>query len=134
MKETADLTIGTLARAAGTKVVTVRYYEKIGLLPAPARTAGNYRRYGAEDLRRLRFIRRCRELGFTIGQLRTVLDLSSEGERECDEVDRTVRTHLAAVEAKICDLNRLADELRRIGESCTGGRVADCRIIEALSP
>ena len=134
MNEMADLTIGALAQAAATKVVTVRYYEKIGLLPAPARTVGNYRRYRAEDLRRLRFIRRCRELGFTIEQLRTLLSLSSEGERDCNLVDRTVRTHLAAIEAKIRDLDRLADELRRIGESCTGGRVADCRIIEALSP
>ena len=134
MEEIADFTIGTLARAAETKVVTVRYYEKIGLLAAPARTAGNYRRYGAEDMRRLRFIRRCRELGFTVDQVRTLLSLSSEGQRNCDEVDRIARAHLAAVEAKIADLGRLANELRRIGESCKGGRVADCRIIEALSP
>ncbi len=134
MNEIADLTIGALARAAETKVVTVRYYEKIGLLPAPARTAGNYRCYSTEDRRRLRFIRRCRELGFTIDQVRTLLSLSSDGERDCNEVDRIARTHLATIEAKIRDLDRLSEELRRIGASCQGGRVADCRVIEALSP
>src|ERR1700720_740241 len=74
------LTIGDLAKATGTKVVTVRYYEQAGLLPAPPRTSGNYRTYGADHLNRLRFIRRCRDLGFTLDQVRDLLRLSHAGD------------------------------------------------------
>ena len=82
-----DLKIGDLARATGTKVVTIRYYEKIGLLAAPDRTAGNYRSYDAAALERLRFIRRCRDLGFSLDQIRELLDLSSDVARSCADVD-----------------------------------------------
>jgi DNA-binding transcriptional MerR regulator len=126
--------IGDLAEATGTKVVTVRYYEKIGLLPAPRRTAGNYRAYDEEHLRRLRFIRRCRELGFTLDHIRDLLSLSSRDDQDCSEVDRITAEHLAAVETKMADLARLAEELRRISSCCRGGRmVGDCMIVEALS-
>lgn len=131
----SGLAIGDLARATETKVVTIRYYEKVGLLPPPRRTAGNYRAYEPAHLDRLRFIRRCRDLGFTLDQVRDLLRLSSEEDRDCAEVDRIAAQHLAAVEAKIADLARLAEELRRIGSLCRGGRrIADCRIVEALSP
>jgi len=134
MNETRDLSIGDLADATGTKVVTIRYYEKIGLLPAAPRTAGNYRAYDAASLRRLRFIRRCRDLGFTLEQVRQLLSLASDEERDCQDVDRIALEHLAAVERKVADLRRLAGELRRISHHCQGGRIGDCRIIEALSP
>lgn len=134
MNEPADLSIGDLADATGTKVVTIRYYEKIGLLPAAPRTAGNYRAYDAASLRRLRFIRRCRDLGFTLEQVRQLLSLASDEERDCKDVDRIALEHLAAVERKVADLRRLAGELRRISHRCQGGRIGDCRIIEALSP
>jgi Cu(I)-responsive transcriptional regulator len=135
MRDSSDLTIGQLAKATDTKVVTIRYYEKIGLLAPPRRTAGNYRAYEPEHLQRLRFIRRCRDLGFTLDQIRDLLRLSSDEDQECAEVDRIAAEHLFAVEQKIADLARLADELRRIGSLCQGGgRIADCRIVEALSP
>ena len=127
--------IGDLAKATGTKIVTVRYYEQIGLLPVPSRTAGNYRTYSNEHMRRLRFIRRCRDLGFTLDQIRDLLRLSSRKDEECAEVDRITAQHLIEIEQKIADLKRLAKELRRLNNCCQGkGIIADCRIIEALSP
>ncbi|PZR93600.1 MAG: MerR family transcriptional regulator [Hyphomicrobiales bacterium] len=129
------LTIGELAKETGTKVVTVRYYEQAGLLPVPPRTAANYRAYGADHLHRLRFIRRCRDLGFTLDQVRDLLRMSSQEDQPCAEVNRISGEHLTEIERKVADLTRLADELRRINARCQGsGTVADCRIIEALSP
>ena len=129
------LSIGDVAKATGVKVVTIRYYEQIGLMPAPARTEGNYRAYSQEHIRSLRFIRRCRDLGFTLEQVRDLLRLASRKNDECSEVDRITIRHLADIEAKVSDLTRLAAELRRIIECCHGdGVIADCRIIEALSP
>ena len=127
-------TIGDLAKATGTKVVTIRYYERIGLWPMPPRTQGNYRVYGREHLERLSFIRRCRELGFSLEQVRDLLALADQPNRDCCEVDQIALEHLAAVERKIADLQRLAGELRRLSAQCQGGRIAECRIIEALSP
>jgi len=132
---TSPLTIGDLAKATGTKVVTIRYYERIGLLPPPERTGGNYRAYEPMHLDRLRFIRRSRGLGFTLDQIRELLRLSSQEGKACVEVDRIAAAHLAETEEKIADLTRLAARLRRIISRCEGGGViADCRIIEALSP
>lgn len=134
MSAPTDLRIGDLADATDTKVVTIRYYEKIGLFPAPPRTSGNYRAYGPWHRDRLRFIRRCRDLGFSLGQIRELAGLSAQAERDCAAIDRVAVEHLSAVEQKIADLQKLAGELRRISRCCRGGRVADCRIIEALSP
>jgi Cu(I)-responsive transcriptional regulator len=132
---TSPLTIGDLAKSTGTKVVTIRYYERIGLLPPPERTGGNYRAYEPMHLDRLRFIRRSRGLGFTLDQIRELLRLSSQEGKACVEVDRIAAAHLAETEEKIADLTRLAARLRRIISRCEGGGViADCRIIEALSP
>lgn len=129
------LNIGGLAKATGVKVVTVRYYEQAGLMPSPPRTEGNYRAYTQEHVRRLRFIRRCRDLGFTLDQVRDLLRLASEKNQACSEVDRITNQHLTAIEEKIGDLKRLATELRRLSRCCQGGGlIADCRIIEALSP
>jgi DNA-binding transcriptional MerR regulator len=114
------LTIGDLAKATGTKVVTVRYYEQAGLLSAPPRTSG--------ITNRLRFIRRCRDLGLTLDQVRDLLRLSAQENQPCIEVNRISAEHLT-------EIDQLADELRRINGRCKGGRtIADCRIIEALSP
>lgn len=133
MKQTA--TIGGLAKESGVKVVTIRYYEQIGLLPSPARTEGNYRTYRREHLQRLLFIRRLRDLGFTLEQVRDLLRLASDRDQECDEVDHMTREHLVTVEEKIRDLQNLAAELRRLSVCCQSGtKIADCQIIEALSP
>lgn len=127
--------IGDLAKETGTKVVTIRYYEKIGLLPAPARNQGNYRVYDTAHLDRLRFIRRCRALGFSLDQIRELLTLASDAGRPCGEVDKLTADHLAEVEAKIVDLTKLAGELRRISRRCRGGgTIANCRIIEVIGP
>jgi Cu(I)-responsive transcriptional regulator len=135
MNGKSGFSIGDLANGTGTKVVTVRYYEQIGLLPMPSRTAGNYRTYSNEHIRRLRFIRRCRDLGFTIAQIRELLRLSSQKNEACAEVDRVTAQHLIEIEQKISDLKRLAKVLRRLNNFCQGdGIIADCRIIEALSP
>jgi Cu(I)-responsive transcriptional regulator len=129
------LTIGNLGRATGTKVETIRYYEKAGLLPQPARTAsGNYRAYTAAQLGRLSFVRRSRDLGFTLEQIRALLDLADQRDRDCEAVDGIAREHLAEVERKIADLSALRQELREMIDRCHHGTVAECRIIEALSP
>jgi DNA-binding transcriptional MerR regulator len=127
------LSIGALADAAGVKVVTVRYYEKVKLMPEPPRSDGNYRAYKREHLHRLRFIRRCRELGFTLAQVRELLRLSVQGKQGCSDVDRMASKHLDDIERKIGDLKRLAAELRGINRQCPGNRTIDgCRILEAL--
>ena len=128
------LTIGELGKATDTKVETVRYYERIGLLPKPARTAGNYRAYGAAELGRLSFIRRARDLGFPLDQVRALLDLSDDCTRDCATVDALASEHLREVDRKIADLTALRRELDALLTSCKGGTVADCRIIEALGP
>jgi Cu(I)-responsive transcriptional regulator len=128
------LTIGKIAGATGTKVETVRYYERIGLLPSPRRTGGNYRNYDTGHLNRLAFIRRSRALGFTVEQIKELLGLADQKERSCSAVDAIARQHLGEVERKIADLERLAQELRQLSEQCRGGTIAECRILEALSP
>lgn len=135
MASTKRFTIGKLAEETGVKVVTIRYYEQIGLMPVAPRTDGNYRTYSLEHRRRLHFIRRCRDLGFTLDQIRDLLRLSSEKTHACAEVDRIAEQHRRTVEEKLADLTRLSRELRRLSACCRGnGIIADCRIIEALSP
>ncbi len=126
--------IGELGRATTTKVETIRYYEQTGLLPAPARTSGNYRSYGEVHLARLSFIRRARDLGFSIDQVRALLDLSDDRTRDCATVDRIATEHLREVDRKIADLSALRRELSALIASCDGGTVAECRILEALAP
>lgn len=128
------LTIGDLAKATGTKVETIRYYERIGLLAAPARTGGNYRAYGDKELGRLSFIRRARDLGFAIEQVRELLSLSDQKKRSCEAVDEIAREHLADVDRKLADLKALRRELDSIIRQCGCGTIANCRIIEALAP
>ncbi len=128
-----SLTIGHLARATRCKVQTIRYYEQIGLLPEPARTAGKQRVYGREQLDRLAFIRHARELGFSIEAIRELLALGDRPDRSCERVDRIASAHLAEVERKIARLGGLRAELARMIRSCRRGRIAECRIIEVLS-
>ncbi len=128
------LTIGKLGSATGTKVETIRYYEQIGLLPAPARSAGNYRTYQGEHLRRLSFIRRARDLGFSIDQVRELMGLADRREQSCMAVNVIANQHRDAITRKIADLTALAGELDTLIESCSRNTVADCRIIEALAP
>jgi Cu(I)-responsive transcriptional regulator len=126
--------IGDLARLTGTKSETIRYYESIGLLPQVARTAGNYRRYARPHLERLSFIRRGRDLGFSLDEVRELLRLSDDRSQSCAEVDRIARLHLAEIERKVADLEALRHELRQLIGQCGHGTIGDCRIIEALAP
>ena len=128
------LNIGALAKATGTKVETIRWYESVGLLPAPGRTSGNYRTYGEAHLGRLSFIRRARDLGFSLDQVRALLALAEDRERSCDAVDAVAREHLGEVDRKIADLQALRRELDALIGQCQRGKVAECRIIEALAP
>lgn len=128
------LTIGDLSKATATKVETIRYYERIGLLAAPDRTSGNYRAYKKSDLDRLSFIRRARDLGFGLEQVRELLGLSDQKQRSCEAVDVIARDHLADVDRKLADLKALRRELDSIIRHCGCGTIAECRIIEALAP
>ena len=130
----AGFTIGRLAKATNTKVETVRYYERIGLLGEPARSGGNYRVYSEAELARLSFIRRARDLAFSIEQVRELLGLSDDRSRSCGAVDELAREHLAAVDRKIADLRALRRELGNLVEQCSHGTIANCRIIDALGP
>lgn len=126
--------IGELASATDTKVETIRYYERVGLLPKPKRTAGNYRSYEADHLGRLSFIRRARDLGFSIDQVRNLLGLADQKERSCETVDAIARQHLVEVDRKIADLKGLRRELDAVIRQCHHGTIADCRILDALAP
>lgn len=127
------LTIGRVAKAAGCKVQTIRYYEQIGLLPAPARSDGNQRLYGKADIDRLAFIRHARELGFRLEAIRDLLSLSDRPEQSCEAADAIASQQLREVERRIVRLEALKLELERMVAQCQGGRIADCRVIEVLS-
>ncbi|WP_119681978.1 MerR family transcriptional regulator [Indioceanicola profundi] len=125
--------IGGLAARSGTKVQTVRWYEQVGMLPEPARTAGNQRMYTRGDLDRLIFIRRGRELGFSLDEVRRLLSLADRVDLSCEEADVIASAHLEEVRQKIGQLRSLEAELERMLGQCRHGTVSDCRVIEALS-
>lgn len=128
-----DVSIGAAARASGVKVPTIRYYEQIGLLPAPARSDARRRMFGPDDLQRLAFIRHARELGFDMEAIATLLALQSDPHGSCAAADVIARTRLAEVERRITALETLRGELRRMVDECANGRVAECRVIETLA-
>ncbi|HEX8055239.1 MerR family transcriptional regulator [Sphingobium sp. R-7] len=127
------ITIGRLSTATGVKIETIRYYERAGLIDPPARTEGNYRSYGADDVARLGFIRRTRDLGFSLEEIRALLDLAGQRDRDCGEVDALASQHLVEVDRKIADLQSLRRQLSAAISTCAGGTVAECRILEAFS-
>jgi MerR family transcriptional regulator, mercuric resistance operon regulatory protein len=134
MAARAEIQIGELARRSGCHVETIRYYERIKLLPLPSRSAGRYRLYDLDDVRRLGFIRRARELGFTLEEARALLALSThDGRTACAEVRQLAAGHLEEVRAKIADLKAmetvLADAVRR----CDAGELPGCPLIDSLS-
>lgn len=128
-----ELSIGGLAERTGTNVQTIRYYEQIGLMPRPSRTEGNQRRYSSEHVRRLAFIRHARDLGFTIETIVTLLDLAAEPDRPCEDVIAIAEENLEVVRERLAKLRALERALKDLVASCSGGRMKDCRIIEALS-
>jgi DNA-binding transcriptional MerR regulator len=127
-----DLAIGELSRRTGVKVPTIRYYEQIGLLPSPARTEGQQRRYGPDEVRRLNFIRHARELGFEVDAIRQLLVLANHPDHSCGEAHAITRAHLDDVKDRIARLTALRDELEAM-VSCDNRSVSECRIIEVLA-
>lgn len=127
------LTIGKLGEAAGVKVPTIRYYEQIGILPEPERSAGNQRLYSGKALERLGFIRHARDLGFTLAAIRDLLSLSDKPDQSCAAADIIAKEQLAAVNARLAQLTGLKSELERMIRQCAQGTIADCRVIESLS-
>lgn len=124
--------IGEAADAAGLPAKTIRYYEEIGLLRPKARAENGYRRYGPEEVRRLRFLRRARQLGFSIEECRALLALH-EGGRASAEVKALAETRIAEIEERIRALTALRDGLRRLAAACPGDARSDCPILAALS-
>ncbi len=126
------ITRGTLAKRFDCHLETVRYYENIGLLPPPARSKAGHRLYSTDDQRRLRFILRGRELGFSIDELRSLLSLVDSKAYTCGEIHELTIDHLETVRRKIADLKRLERTLSRISDECGGGAVPDCPVIDSL--
>ena len=127
------ITIGALSERSGVNIETIRYYERIGLLPAPPRSAGRHRLYEEAHRRRLVFIRRSRELGFSLEEARTLLGLGGGHEMTCGDVNALTRHHIGAIRAKIRDLKRLERTLSNLAAQCTGQTVPECPILEALT-
>lgn len=123
--------IGELSRRTGCNIETIRYYERIGLMPAPARR-GRYRSYGGEEVARLGFVRRARELGFTLDEVRALLGLAAGGSATCAEVHDLAAAHLKDVRARIADLKRMERVLADSVRACEAGQNAGCPVIETL--
>jgi len=123
---------GELARRSGCHIETVRFYEKQGLLPAPPRTGGGHRDYGPDHLRRLVFVRRARELGFTLDQIRGLLALVDGGTLTCAEVRARTIAHVDEIRRKIDDLRVLERTLVDVAARCSGDAVPECPVIDAL--
>jgi MerR family transcriptional regulator, mercuric resistance operon regulatory protein len=124
--------IGGLSRLTGVNIETIRYYEKINMLPAPVRTEGGHRVYGPKEARILFFIRRGRELGFTLDQIRALLDLGGPGNASCAEVREIAKHHLEDIRAKINDLAKLERLLSKTVAKCSGKKAPDCPMLDIL--
>ena len=127
-----DITRGKLAKKTGCNLETIRYYEKIGLMPEPERSAAGYRQYDESHERRLKFIMRGRELGFVIADLKSLLDLVDRKVVSCGEVSKLAKRHLETVQQKIEDLRRIEEALSTTVLSCSGEDVPECPVIDAL--
>ena len=131
-KSSTTYSRGQLAKSTGVKGETIRYYEKCGLLDAPARSAGGHRIYSEDHSRRLKFIRRCRELGFAISEIDGLLSLAIAGGRSCEQVRQTTAAHLIDVQDKIKDLRKMERALKDLIVQCDADTSPDCPIIEVL--
>ena len=132
METPTRIAIGDLAKRTSTKVETVRYYERMALLPAPPRSPGGYRLYGIGHVKRLTFIRRARALGFSLHEVRTLLRLADERKRPCAEVRVVAEAHLDDVRAKIADLRAMERVLKDTVAKCADGTRSRCPVIDAL--
>ncbi|WP_374525185.1 helix-turn-helix domain-containing protein [Sphingopyxis sp.] len=132
MPPSGTISIGELSRRTGCNIETIRYYERIGILPLPVRR-GRFRRYDSAGVRRLAFVRRARELGFPLDTVRTLLTLAEGGRYGCDLARQMAETQLADVLAKRADLDRMAAVLGDLIEACGAGDAGGCPLLEALS-
>ncbi len=132
MGKTHHFGIGVLSEQTGVKIETIRYYERETLLPSPPRTPGGHRSYSEDHLKRLTFIRRSRELGFSMEEIRELLALVDGGSFTCGQVKALTLDHAASVREKIADLRRMEKILRKISAQCGGGSIPECPIIEVL--
>jgi len=123
--------IGGLSKATGVNIETIRYYEKAGVLPPPPRSDGGRRQYDSDHLARLKFVKRCRELGFTLEEVRTLLGLV-DGGYTCGEVREMTLQHQQEIKKKVTDLRRLDRTLGKLAENCEGGDAPECPVIDAL--
>lgn len=130
--EPKPYSIGTLSKQTSVHIETVRYYEREGILPQPQRGMGGQRKYGKEDIKRLTFIRRCRELGFTLKEIASLLGLVESGNYTCAEIREVTLRHADEVHQKITDLRRMESVLKHMVASCDAGDVPDCPIIDSL--
>lgn len=126
------LRIGMLSKRTGCNIETIRYYERIGLLPKTPRTEGGYRLYRVDHLKRLNFIRRARELGFSLDEVRTLLQLADHADKSCQHVRDLAATHLEDVQVKLADLKMMQRVLKAMIAHCADGTLPDCPLIEAL--
>ena len=127
-----DVGIGALSQTTGVNIETIRYYERIAILPPPPRSPGGHRLYGVDHMKRLAFVRRSRELGFSLQEVRGLLDLVDGGAGTCDQVKAMTLDHLHDVRRRIADLRRMERVLRGMAATCEGGDVPDCPIIDTL--
>jgi len=132
MEQARRIAIGAVSKHTGTNIETVRYYERVGLLPAPARSSGGYRLYGADHLKRLSFIRRARALGFSLAEVRKLLTLADQRRRSCAEVRIVAAAHLEDVKAKLADLRQMERVLKETVARCEAGSGSHCPMIDAL--
>lgn len=131
-KTSPALPIGEMSRQTGVNIETIRYYERIGVMPRPVRTEGGHRAYTTDQLKRLAFIKRSRELGFSLGEIRALLDLVEEGAYTCSEVHGMTIKHLSAVRKKITDLRAMERVLKDMAAECSRGDVPECPIVDSL--
>ena len=127
-----SLTIGQLAQRTGANIETIRYYERVGLLPEAARR-GRYRSYDAADVARLGFVRRSRELGFSIKEVRALLGLAAGGHESCSDARDLAAVHLRDVRSRIADLHRMERVLAKTVRACDSGDDAGCPLIDTLA-
>lgn len=125
--------IGNLSKLSGVHVETIRYYERVGVMPRAQRSASGRRVYGEADIKRLAFVRHARELGFDLTSVRALLALQEKPERSCKAASQLASAQLVAVESRLRRLRVLRDELVSMVSGCGNGRVADCRVIDALA-
>ena len=130
--QSTELSRGSLAARTGVNIETIRYYEKIGLMPNPVRSPGGHRVYDESHLKRLFFIRRSRELGFAIQETRELLELVDGGDYTCAEVRDRTNSHLADITKKIDDLRKIQHTLKEMASMCDGGLVPECPVVDAL--